>query len=130
MNLLVLLLLLATPQFTTGNLISPYVIPPKIVPIQVSIDFGPAGKLAVEKTILIRERSSPRQALEQIFPVEKGAACCHPAEVMGINGVRVDPMKNRWWRLEINGTSKGASPHKSHLKAGDVMRWFYFEERQ
>jgi len=130
MNLALLLLLLATPQLTTGNLLSPYIIPPKIVPIQVSIDFGPAGKPAVAKEVMIREGATPRQALEQMFPVEKGAACCHPAEVMGINGVRVDPMKNRWWRLEINGTSKGASPYKSHLKAGDSMRWFYFEEKQ
>jgi len=123
-------LLLATPQLTTGNFLSSLIIPPKMVPIEVRIDFGPAGKLAVQKEILIREGLTPRQALEQIFPVEKGAACCHPAEVKGIDGVSIDPMKNRWWRLKINGTSKNASPHKSHLKAGDVMHWIYFEDKQ
>ena len=46
------------------------------------------------------------------------------------DGVRIDPMQNRWWQLKINGTSKNASPHKSHLKAGDVMHWIYFEDKQ
>lgn len=130
MNLFLLLLLLATPQLTTGNLLSPYVIPPKIVPIQVSIDFGPAGKPAVQKEVLIREGQTPRAVLEQMFPVERGAACCDPEEVKGIDGVRIDPMQNRWWRIEINGTSKKVSPYKSHLKAGDRMSWIYFEDKQ
>ena len=130
MSIALLLLLLATPQLTTGNLLSPYVVPPKRVPIQVSIDFGPAGKPAVDKEIIIREGSTPRQVLEQIFPVEKGAACCHAEEVKGIDGVSIDPLKNRWWKLELNGTTKNASPYKSYLKAGDRMRWIYFEETQ
>ena len=101
-----------------------------MVPIEIRVDFGPSGKPTVQKKIIVREGVTPKQALAQMLPVESGAACCHPAEVKGIDGVSIDPMKNRWWRLEINGTTKMASPHKSHLKAGDVMRWIYFEEKQ
>jgi len=130
MTLELIFLLLTSPQVTTGNALFSAMIPAKQVPIQVSIDFGPAGKPAVEKQVIIREGATPRQVLEQMFPVEKGAACCHPEEVKGIDGVRIDPMQNRWWKLEINGTTKTASPYKSHLKAGDRMRWIYFEEKQ
>ena len=130
MSLTFLLFLLASPQAMTGNLLFVSAIPPKIVPIKVRIDFGPAGKPAIEKEIVIREGATPKEALRKICPIVAGATCCDPAEVKGIDGVSVDPLQNRWWRLKINGTAKHASPHKSHLKAGDVMEWVYFEDKQ
>lgn len=125
-----LLLLLACPQLTTGNLIFTAALPTKWVPIQVRIDFGPAGKPLLEREVQILEGATPKEALKQIVPIVEGSACCDPAEVKGIDGVTIDPMENRWWRLKINGTSKKASPHKSHLKAGDVMEWVYFQDAQ
>lgn len=101
-----------------------------MVPVQVRIDFGPAGKPLIEKEISIREGATPKEALKKICTVQQGAACCDPAEVKGIDGVTIDPMQNRWWRLKINGTAKKASPHKSRLKAGDRMEWIYFEDKQ
>ena len=130
MSVVLLILLLASPQVTTGNFLFKTALPPKMVTITVRIDFGPAGKPIVEKEITIPEGATPKEALSKICPIEGGAACCHPGEVKGIDGVSIDPMRNRWWRLKINGTAKNASPHKSHLKAGDVMEWIYFEDRQ
>ena len=130
MSLALLILLLASPQVTTGNFIFTSVLPPKMVPITVHIDFGPAGKSLVEKEIKVPEGATPKQALQGMTPVVEGSACCDPAEVKGIDGVTIDPMKNRWWILKINGTKKNASPHKSHLKAGDRMEWIYFEDQQ
>ncbi len=130
MSSLLLLFLLVSPQLTTGNFLSAVVLPPKMVPIHVRIDFGPAGKPVVEREITIRERSTPKEALRQIFPIVEGSACCDPAEVKGIDGVVIDPMANRWWQLKINGTREKASPHKSRLRAGDRMEWIYFEESQ
>lgn len=130
MTLALLVLLLASPQVTTGNFLFTAVLPPKMVPLTVRIDFGPAGKPLIEKEIKIPEGATPKQALQGMIPVIEGSACCDPAEVKGIDGVTIDPMKNRWWRLQINGTSKKASPHKSHLKAGDRMEWIYFEDKQ
>lgn len=101
-----------------------------MVPIMVRIDYGPAGKPPLEKEIQIRERATPKEVLKQIVPVVEGSACCDPAEVKGIDGVTIDPLANRWWTLKINGTKKNASPHKSHLKAGDRMEWEYIEDRQ
>lgn len=130
MTLALVLLLLASPQVTTGNFLFTSSLPPKLIPITAEIDFGPAGKVPLQKEILVREGATPKQALKQIVPINEGAICCHPEEVKGIDGVVSNPMENRWWKLEINGTAKHASPHKSHLKAGDVMKWTYFEDAQ
>lgn len=124
------LLLLVSPQVSAGNFIFTSVLPPKMVPITVLIDFGPAGKPLVEKEIKVPEGATPKQALQGMIPIVEGSACCDPAEVKGIDGVAIDPLENRWWILKINGTKKNASPHKSHLKAGDRMEWIYLEDLQ
>lgn len=124
------LFLVTAPQFGAGIQASPWIFPPPQVPIEASIDFGPAGKPAIQKEVIIREGMTPKQALKQFTQVTEGKTCCHAAEVKGINGVDVDPLANRWWRLKINGTSQKASPHKSHLKAHDRMEWVYFEDQQ
>lgn len=130
MSYALLLLLFASPQVSVGNFLFTSILPAKMVSVTVRIDFGPAGKTPVEKEIKIPEGATPKEALGKVSPFQAGAACCDPAEVKGIDGVSIDPMQNRWWRLKINGTTKKASPHKSHLKAGDVMEWVYFEDKQ
>ena len=130
MSPILLLLLLASPSVSAGNFIFTSVLPPKMVPISVRIDFGPAGQPLIEREIKVPEGATPKQALQGMISIVEGSACCDPSEVKGIDGVTIDPMNNRWWRLKINGTSKKASPHKSHLKAGDRMEWVYFEDTQ
>ena len=130
MSFILLLLLLASPQVSAGNFLFTAALPPKMVPVTVRIDFGPAGKPLIEKEIKVPEGATHKQALQGMIPIVEGSACCDPAEVKGIEGVTIDPMNNRWWRLKINGTAKKASPHKSHLKAGDRMEWIYFEDQQ
>lgn len=100
------------------------------IPITVKIDFGPADRPAIEKKISVRNQSTPKEALKNFISVEEGFVCCHNKEIKGIGGVNADPVKNRWWRLKINGDSKNVNPEKSKLKAGDVMEWSYFEDAQ
>lgn len=130
MNTAFLVLFLMSPQLVMGNLILEKTLPPKLVPIQVRIDFGFLDKPLIEKEVIIKEGTTPRDALKESVSVEEGFVCCKDNEVKGIGGISADPMKNRWWRLKINGSSKNASPLKSHLKAGDVMEWVYFEDAQ
>jgi len=130
MSYVLLFLILASPQVTAGNLLFKAALPPKMITVQARIDFGPAGKPVIEREVTVPEGATPKEALKKICEVTGGAACCHPAEVKGIDGVLIDPLQNRWWKLLINGTSKKASPHKSHLKAGDRMEWVYFEDKQ
>ena len=130
MNVVLLLLFLASPSLTAGNYFFTAVLPRKMVSLTVRVDFGPAEMPTIEKEIMIPEGATPKEALKRVCPIEAGAACCHPAEVKGINGISMDPMRNRWWILKINGSKKNASPHKSHLKAGDRMEWIYLEDKQ
>lgn len=132
MTPILILLLFTCPQVTAGNVLltTSMLSVARLVPVTVKVDFGPAGKFSVEKQIKIRDKATPGEAVRQILPVEKGAICCHPDEVKGIDGISADPMKNRWWRLKINGSSKDVSPHKSHLKSGDIVEWIYFQDAQ
>ena len=127
---LLLVLMFSSPQTLAGNYIAQYAMPPRMISITLNVDFGPAGKPAYFQKLQVRDGSTAKQAVLQAFPLEYGAVCCHPEEVKGIDGVSVDPLNNYWWRLKINGTSKKVSPYKTHLKAGDVVEWIYFEESQ
>ncbi|MBI4115528.1 MAG: DUF4430 domain-containing protein [Candidatus Omnitrophica bacterium] len=130
MSYVILILFLLSPQVTTGNLLLISTLPPKMVPVTVKIDFGPAQKSSVSREIVVPEKITPKDALRKVLPVVDGAACCKSEEVKAIDGVAIDPAQNRWWRLKINGTTKNASPYKSHLKAGDLVEWEYFEDLQ
>ena len=98
--------------------------------VTVEADFGPAGKPAVRQVVQVAPGATPRDATEKAFPVEKGAVCCDPREVSTIDGVAADPATNRWWTVSVNGSKKGVSPYKTHLKPGDVVRWEYKQDGQ
>ena len=98
-------------------------------PIQVKVDFGPAGKPAHEETIYVEKGTTPKEAVSQVFPVLSGKACCSFREILEIGGVKINPAKNRWWICLVNG-SKKVSPQKKKLKQGDVVEWKYVQDSQ
>jgi len=102
---------------------------PKTFPIEVKVDFGPAGKPGYSGTLVIEKGTTPKEAVAQIYPVLLGMACCSLREILEIGGVKIDPAKNHWWICMVNG-SKKVSPGKRKLKAGDVLEWRYIEEDQ
>ena len=102
---------------------------PKTFPIHLSVDFGPVEKQGFDDTLLIEKGTTPREAVAQVFPVLLGKACCSLREIIEIGGVGIDPMKNRWWTVAVNG-SKKVSPQKKKLKRGDHLEWVYVEESQ
>lgn len=130
MNLIFLLVFLSSPQFVTGNILATSSMPPKMIPISGKIDFGISGKSPISQKVLIKDGATPKEALKNFVRVEEGFVCCDKSEVKAIDGVSADPMKNRWWILKINGSRKGASPMKTHLKAGDSMEWDFIEDAQ
>ncbi|MBI4550103.1 MAG: DUF4430 domain-containing protein [Candidatus Omnitrophica bacterium] len=131
MEALLVALLVAGPQMTAGNSAAGMTVARQIIPVTVRVEFGPANLPAFETVVrLPRKDATPGEAVRQALPAEKGAVCCHPEEIKGIGGVSVDPLNNRWWRVAVNGESKRVSPHKTRLKAGDVVLWTYFQEAQ
>ncbi|MBI3307488.1 MAG: hypothetical protein HYZ84_06770 [Candidatus Omnitrophica bacterium] len=101
----------------------------KTFPIHLIVDFGPAGKPKYDDTITVEKGTTPKEAVSQVFPILSGKTCCSLREIMAIDGVKVDPVKNWWWTCSVNG-SKKVSPRKKKLKRGDVLEWKYVEELQ
>lgn len=108
-----------TVGFFSGN--------PKTFPIQMKVDFGPAGKPVHEEKLYVEKGTTPKEAVSQVFPVLSGKACCSFREVIEIGGVRVDPEKKLWWICKLNG-SKNVSPQKKKLKTGDIVEWKYIQD--
>lgn len=103
---------------------------PKEFTIELKVDFGPAGKPGFEdKRFLVENGTTPKEAVSQVFPVLSGRGCCSLREVIAIDGVQIDPLKNRWWVSELNGTRK-FSPQKKKLEPGDRVEWKYIQNAQ
>ena len=92
--------------------------------VDLEVDFGPAGKPPIHRTVEVPWGATSDILLARVCSVQKGAACCNPKEVAGIDGVAINPMTNRWWTVAING-SKKVSPYRTKLKPGDTVRWEY-----
>ena len=120
---LLVLILAAAPSYAMGRR------PKKIFQIDMKVDFGPAGKSVHEEKIYVEKGTTPKEAVSQVFPILSGKTCCSFREIMEIDGVRVDPAKNRWWTCILNG-SKKVSPRKKKLKPGDNLEWKYVQDEQ
>ncbi len=103
--------------------------PNKTIPVEVIVDFGPAGKPGVQKQVEVSKGSTPKDAVSTILPILTGVACCDTREIISIDGVSVNPAENQWWICQLNG-SKKVSPQKTQLKAGDVVQWAYITDVQ
>jgi hypothetical protein len=101
---------------------------PRVFPIQMTVDFGPAGKPVHAETIYVEKGTTPKEAVSQVFPILSGKSCCSFREVLAIDGVEVDAMKKRWWICLVNGNKKDTSPHQTKLEPGDVVEWKYIED--
>ena len=102
---------------------------PKTFPVELGVDFGPAGKPAHHSTLEIDKGMTPKDIVSQVFPIMTGKACCSMREIISIDAVAIDPAKNRWWVCEVNG-SRSISPSKRKLKRGEIVEWKYVEESQ
>ena len=102
---------------------------PKTFAVQMRVDFGPANKPAHAEKLYVERGTTPKEAVSQVFPILSGKACCSFRDLIAIDGVKIDPAKNRWWICLLNG-SKDVSPQKYKLKPGDVVEWQYIEDNQ
>jgi len=103
---------------------------PKTFQVEVRVDFGPAGRPLREEKLEVEKGTTPKEAVSQMFPVLSGKACCSFRELIAIDGVAIDPAKNRWWTCSVNGSKKNISPQKTKLKARDIVEWKYTEDKQ
>ncbi len=103
---------------------------PKLFTVTMKVDFGPAGKPAfVDEKFYVEKGTTPKEAVSQVYPILSGRVCCSLHDLLSIDGVKIDPAKNRWWVCELNGSRK-FSPHERKLKPGDVVVWKYIQDGQ
>lgn len=103
---------------------------PKLFDVVLKVDFGPSGKLAHEWKLEVEDGTTANEVVSRIFPVRSGMSCCSLRELIEIDGVAIDPAKNRWWTCSINSSKRGFTPHRTKLKAGDVVEWKFIEDSQ
>ena len=103
---------------------------PKLFTVTMKVDFGPAGKPAfVDEKFYVEKGTTAKEAVSQVFPILSGRVCCSLHDLLSIDGVKIDPAKNRWWMCFLNGSTK-FSPHEKKLKPGDVVEWKYIQDGQ
>ena len=93
-------------------------------PVEVLVDFGPAGKSPVMRTLEVDRKTTPKEAVSLVLPVMSGKVCSSIHDLLSIDGVRPDAAKNLWWILTVNG-SRSVSPYRTYLKRGDRVEWRY-----
>ena len=95
-------------------------------PIELRVDFGPAGKPALTRTLEVDRNTTPKEAVSLVFPVMSGKVCSSIHDLLEIDGVRPDAAKKFWWICTVNG-SRHVSPYRTHLKRGDLLEWRYLK---
>lgn len=65
-------------------------------------------------------------AAEAVYKVEHGLVCCDSRDIRGINGLKVDPRKDKWWIVKVNGNRQNSSA-RTILNDGDIVEWIYDE---
>lgn len=121
---------------------------PKTFQVQMQVDFGPArpspfvaqgqtgevggpgNQASYEGTLEVEKGMTPKDAVSLVFPVRSGMGCCSLRELIEIDGIAIDPAKNRWWNCSINGERRKVSPHNTKLKSGDRVSWQFSESAQ
>ena len=103
---------------------------PRTFSITLKVDFGSAGRPLYSGALEVEKGTTPKEAVSQVFSVLSGKSCCSLREVIAIDGVAIDPAKNRWWICKVNGSLKKVAPHKRKLKPGDKVEWEYIQNPQ
>lgn len=111
--------------FTAGSLRAADPVEPNEFDVTLQVDFGPAGKPFIERTVRVAQGTTPEQLLAKICQVKRGLVCCDSRETAGIDGVMSHPGKRLWWSVAVNGRKKEVSPFQTRLKPDDVVRWEY-----
>ncbi len=103
---------------------------PKVFMVTLKVDFGPAGKPGfTDEKFYVEKNTTPKEAVSQVYPILSGRVCCSLHDLLAIDGVKIDPAKNRWWICKVNGSTK-VSPQKKKLKEGDIVEWIYAQDEQ
>jgi len=98
---------------------------PRMIRVQVTIDFGPANKPTLFKVVDVPDGATVLDATKIVASVTQAFVCCDPKDVESINGVKCNPEREGWWLYEVNGSKGPVSAYRFRLAEGDRVRWYY-----
>lgn len=93
--------------------------------VEVSVDFGPAGKPPLRRTVRVPEGATVLDATRAAAAVKTGLACCDPLDVDAIDGVASDPENEGWWLYDYNDHKGPVSAYRLKVAEGDRIAWRY-----
>lgn len=98
------------------------------VRVTLRIDYGPAGKPAVEREVRMPRGSNLVEATRRVAAVEQDWLCCSKDDVWSIGGVGPDTRLDRYWMWKLDGALGPNFPVKHVLSEGERIEWVYSGE--
>jgi len=95
------------------------------VRVSLRIDFGPAGKPALEREVTLPRGSNVVDATRHVASVEQDWLCCSKDDVWSIGGVGPDTRLDRYWMWKLDGALGPNFPVKHALSEGERIEWIY-----
>jgi Domain of unknown function (DUF4430) len=99
-----------------------------MIEVTVTVDFGPAGKPRLEKTVVVPEKSTVLDALMALVPVVTLPRYGMDHFVEEIGGIRNDLAGDRGWRFEVNGYRSNVPAERYLVKNHDWIKWVYLAQ--
>lgn len=86
----------------------------------------PASKLLFRHHLTVPAESTVSQALETVYEVRHGVVCCDSRDIFAVNGLAIDPYKEKWWIIKVNKNTQNSSSTRK-LSDGDIVELVYME---
>lgn len=95
------------------------------IAVTVAVDYGPVDRPSEEFSLMVKQRSSPADALAQVKPILQGYVCCTKEDVWSVDGVATDYEQSMYWVWRLNGLPQELAPDRYLLVNGDRVTWVY-----
>jgi hypothetical protein len=93
--------------------------------IELTIDFGPAGRPPLSAEVELAGEGTSIDAARALTSVEQDWLCCSKDDVWSIGAVGPDPRLDRYWFWSVNGRAGPTAPAEHRLEPGDRLEWRY-----
>jgi hypothetical protein len=100
----------------------------EMIVVSVTIDFGSAGRDALEATVTLADRSTVFDALRIAVPVITSPRFGMDHFVEEIDGIRNDFAADGGWHFEVNGYRSNVPAERYLVKDRDWIKWLYLSE--
>jgi hypothetical protein len=99
-----------------------------MIEVTVTVDFGPAAKPRIEKTVMLPEKSTVLDALTIAAPVVTSTKYGMDHFVEEVAGIENCFEQDFGWQFEVNGHRSNVPAERYLVKNGDWIKWIYLAQ--